>query len=185
MKNTLSKKCNKCLEEKDLSEFGILSSSKDGHALSCKECRRIEACNYRKNNPEAVKRSKRKSYLNNRDANLTRAKEYRERNKDVISEKRKKYYKDNKDAFWSKYILNKYGITAEVYLSILQDQEFRCGICSTHVEDLPIRLSVDRCHSSSEVRGLLCKECITGLGNFKHNKDLLSYAISYLSESSK
>lgn len=37
-----------------------------------------------------------------------------------------------------------------------------------------------RIHSTGEVRGLLCSQCNTGLGNFKDSTDLLIKEINYL-----
>lgn len=42
------------------------------------------------------------------------------------------------------------------------------------------KLCIDHCHTSKEVRGLLCSSCNFGLGNFKDNPVLLANAIKYL-----
>ncbi len=43
-------------------------------------------------------------------------------------------------------------------------------------------LSVDHCHKTNVVRGLLCNECNSGLGKFKDNIDVMASAISYLQQ---
>lgn len=74
-----------------------------------------------------------------------------------------------------------YGITVEDYQEMLVAQDYRCAIC-----DIPAnqatkkKLYVDHCHKTDEVRGLLCAQCNTGLGNFKDDTDSLLRAISYL-----
>ena len=80
----------------------------------------------------------------------------------------------------------KYGITLEQYEQMLADQGGVCAICGNPepVWDKKVNrlraLSVDHCHTTGKVRGLLCTGCNQGLGNFKENPDRLAKAISYL-----
>lgn len=61
-------------------------------------------------------------------------------------------------------------------------QANKCAICG----ELPVgkkkRLSVDHCHSSGVIRGLLCNSCNLGLGLFKDNIQCLRQAVNYLEE---
>jgi hypothetical protein len=41
-------------------------------------------------------------------------------------------------------------------------------------------LSIDHCHKTGKIRGLLCKDCNIGLGHFKDNIKLLQKAEEYL-----
>lgn len=78
----------------------------------------------------------------------------------------------------------KYGITIEKYDQMLREQGERCAICSVHQNSIPKiqgRLVVDHCHSTGQVRRLLCKSCNTGLGMFRESIDFLTNAINYLS----
>lgn len=50
----------------------------------------------------------------------------------------------------------------------------KCFICGEFGDQ------VDHCHSSGEVRGLLCINCNTGLGKFKDDPMLLEFARMYL-----
>jgi hypothetical protein len=43
-------------------------------------------------------------------------------------------------------------------------------------------LSVDHNHKTGKVRGLLCTNCNTGIGNLRDSVDLLKKAIQYLEE---
>lgn len=78
-----------------------------------------------------------------------------------------------------------YGITIDAYDKLLAEQGGVCAICR-EVEDIKGRngavrsLSVDHCHETGAVRGLLCGRCNTGLGYFRDSPTVLSAACSYL-----
>jgi len=72
-----------------------------------------------------------------------------------------------------------YGIDIDTYNDMLATQGGKCKICS---EKTDRRLAVDHCHTTGDVRGLLCQPCNLGLGQFKDNTDTLLKAIEYLKE---
>lgn len=94
----------------------------------------------------------------------------------------KKKYKENKEKIYKNNIKNKYGVTPEKYNSMLLEQDNKCPICSTYLfsEDYNRKPAVDHCHTTGEVRGILCGKCNTGLGLFKDNLESLEKAIEYL-----
>lgn len=53
------------------------------------------------------------------------------------------------------------------------------GLCKICLKSKPLVL--DHCHTSSTFRGLICRECNLGLGNFEDNIQALENAIRYLS----
>jgi hypothetical protein len=59
----------------------------------------------------------------------------------------------------NKYLLKKYGITSAQYEEMLAKQNGNCAICGQHHTKFKMRLSVDHCHKTQEVRGLLCFIC--------------------------
>ena len=82
----------------------------------------------------------------------------------------------------------KYGITQEDYNKLLEEQGSKCAICGT--EDGASAkgsstFSIDHCHDTGKVRGLLCNTCNRGLGLFKDNPAVLRAAIQYLKGESK
>lgn len=82
------------------------------------------------------------------------------------------------------HILKAYGLTAKDYNDLMQKCGGRCTICkqkeTASIRGKVAELTVDHCHTTGKVRGLLCRQCNVGLGNFKDKVDLLHAAIKYL-----
>lgn len=83
-----------------------------------------------------------------------------------------------------KHLMSKYGITLDYYDKLLEKQNYCCEICK-HPNKSKRRLSVDHCHKTGNVRGLLCDTCNTALGKFRDNINLLNEAIKYLKKYEK
>lgn len=68
------------------------------------------------------------------------------------------------------------------YEVLFELQGGRCAICNTPSgsNNRGDKLSVDHCHTSHQIRGLLCHKCNTALGLFKDDEDRLRAALSYL-----
>jgi len=79
-----------------------------------------------------------------------------------------------------KHYERKYGITLEDYNIMFLKQEGKCAICGTHQRDLKGKLNMDHDHITDKVRGLLCRKCNWGLGQFNDRASLLEKAIIYL-----
>lgn len=73
-----------------------------------------------------------------------------------------------------------YGIDYSEYESMLESQNGRCAICKTTDTGKRKAFAVDHNHKTGAVRGLLCSNCNTGIGNLRDNIDLLKEAIAYL-----
>ena len=83
-----------------------------------------------------------------------------------------------------------YGITLSEYELMAMEQDYCCKICNTHVDEFDVstpgkrmqnsRLVVDHCHTTGQVRGLLCNPCNQGLGQFRDDTELMRKAIAYL-----
>lgn len=83
---------------------------------------------------------------------------------------------------WSKKVRTyslkrKFGLSQEAYDEMFKAQDGRCAICGEIPDST---LHVDHDHATKEIRGLLCRGCNTGLGNFKDSPDLLLKAMKYL-----
>jgi len=115
-------------------------------------------------------------------------KAWAERNKDKealrVKEKNKRFIRNNPNYHKDRSLKQKYGITYQDYVTLYNEQEGKCGICSIF---LPLEskifteiLNVDHCHSSGKVRGLLCHRCNKALGLFDDNTSTLEQAMRYL-----
>ncbi len=79
-----------------------------------------------------------------------------------------------------KNMLKKYGLTIELYDQMLAQQNHSCNICLKHESEFKTRLSVDHCHKTGRVRGLLCNVCNTMLGQWKDDKEKFERAAAHL-----
>ena len=81
--------------------------------------------------------------------------------------------------------LTRYGLTPEMFEEMRQSQSDRCAICKQPETDTYRgalrKLAVDHCHTTGEIRGLLCGNCNKGLGLFKDDPVRLRKAVEYLS----
>lgn len=106
--------------------------------------------------------------------------------KECAKEKSKEYYRLSdryRSIVRNSGLKNRFGITNEDYFEMLKDQGGVCGICETLPEDGKY-FHIDHDHESGEIRGLLCKNCNHGLGNFRDDVNILKNAIEYLDKNS-
>lgn len=107
-------------------------------------------------------------------------KTYKEKNKDKFTLLRKAN-PEREYLYRRKATLkNKFGITLEQYDSMVLLQKGLCLICKQKCRSGKI-LSIDHCHKTGKVRGLLCRDCNSGIEFFKDDIKRLENAISYLS----
>jgi len=73
------------------------------------------------------------------------------------------------------------------YAKLLDEQNNVCAICKKpeyiingKINRIPKRLSIDHCHKSGKIRGLLCHRCNVSLGSFNDSIETLQSAIDYL-----
>lgn len=85
---------------------------------------------------------------------------------------------DHKKYEFERRLPRKYGITADDYYLMFDEQNGKCAICEVKFDD--VTPHIDHCHSSGNVRGLLCKACNTAIGLFRDDTDALKAAIKYL-----
>lgn len=107
-------------------------------------------------------------------------------NREYMRRKRAGLPPEEKKKLWvSKrhyYLMRKFGISEEQYNKMLEQQNYSCAICGSKEsgDKRTSRLSVDHCHTTSHVRGLLCSACNKGIGLMRDSPDILQSAIKYL-----
>jgi hypothetical protein len=95
-----------------------------------------------------------------------------------VKEKKLQYAKSDK-AFDAR-LRRDFGIGVEDYNTMFRNQNGVCAICKLSCSTGK-RLSVDHCHDTGKVRGLLCTNCNNGIGHLMDSIELLAEAIRYLS----
>lgn len=153
----INKKCIKCLETKNNTEFFRDKYQIDGRVSTCKKCRK----DYYKEH-----------YIKNKEKYIKNQAEYKKNN----IEKYKLYH--------NKYVMNKrFGISIETYTEMFNRQNGVCAICNLK-EKSSKRMAIDHCHKTGKIRGLLCSWCNRAIGLLKDDVNLLKNSITYLTKNS-
>ncbi len=149
-KDGVTKFCPTCEQTKSIEDFHNLRTRVDGKYGRCKEC--------------ALNASRK-------------------------SNKRRKLFPDRvakrKQGTVRSRLRCQWGMSIEEYNAMLANQNGACAICgnpsnqNTH-NGYPARLAVDHSHETGVIRGLLCRTCNLGIGNFLDLPVLLEAAVAYL-----
>lgn len=147
--------CSQCNINKDYKNYHLRVYEKNIQLRSeCKDCSlKYARKSFAKLTPEQ-KEKRRETLRNWKNKNPTR-------------------YKENA-------IFKRYKINFDDLNNLLVAQDYRCFICKISQKELGKYLSIDHCHTTGKVRGLLCNSCNNGLGRFKDNITYLKNAIKYL-----
>lgn len=149
------KTCSKCNETKQRSEYHRDSSKGDGLCPQCKECKTA--------------------------TNLSWTAENRERQRETT----RRWQEENKEQYAaskrSAHPKRAYGITLEQHDAILTLQRHQCAICYKPAAADDRTFHIDHCHTTGEVRGILCPKCNKGLGLFDDLPEVIMNAAKYVS----
>jgi hypothetical protein len=176
-----TKRCSRCGEVKDESEFYVDSYKSSGLTSWCKECIR-EHKNQIKHikqtfmpNTKQCTKCKRIKPISCFSLQSDKASGLKSQCKECI-----KKYLDIK----ARSLMTKYGLLKARYEVILSEQNGVCAICGkseiTTNQYGVTPLCVDHCGETHKIRGLLCRKCNLGLGHFNDDIKILESAISYL-----
>lgn len=112
--------------------------------------------------------------------------EYRERCR-VYSRAYAIAHREERRAYRRKrHLREEYNLTIQEFADMLLAQEGKCAMCGilmdppTRTTKDSIMVTVDHCHETGRVRGLLCHQCNFGLGIFKDSLARLRFAVAYL-----
>lgn len=144
--------------------------------VSRKEARK----QYYLKNRERIREKAKRDYVANRDVRRKAARERYQSNREQEYARGKAWRENNpiiyKASLRASQLRRKYGLSLEDFDNLLARQNNSCAICSSK----EATWCVDHCHTTGEVRGILCSSCNKGLGMFKDDQTNLENAINYL-----
>lgn len=153
------------------------------------KARRVGYDKARKSTEEALVKKRERSRVYNskleiKERNNKRARDRRltedGKNKEAISSKTYRDRNRNCPHFLLKaklYHINKtYGLSEGDFISLMNNHRGCCAICGDSLDNL----NIDHCHTTGEVRGLLCNNCNCAIGLLKDNVDIILSAAYYL-----
>jgi hypothetical protein len=153
------KHCSKCKCYLSFDEFHIDRSKVSGRHSQCKLCL------------STARKEKRLTDSKWRDAECEKSRQYKIDNPE-----------EYKTAIRNSTLRKKYGIGIAEYDVILENQGGKCKICRSNETKVSwsTNLHVDHCHTTGEIRGLLCQPCNVSLGKMNDDPELLRRAALYL-----
>lgn len=116
-----------------------------------------------------------------RECSRASSRRWREANRELSRAKAREWNEAHPEYTREKHFQRRYGISLEEYDRMDAEQEGRCAICGKACRTGK-RLGVDHCHETGDVRGLLCRTCNAGLGQFGDSLDMLRSAVEYLTK---
>ena len=90
------------------------------------------------------------------------------------------WQKSKNHSIWESHLKRKYGITAEDYYALLEQQGGGCAICGKTPEQEGKRLAVEHNHKTREIRAICCSYCNNWLIGRHNNPELLRKLADYL-----
>lgn len=178
------KTCSKCNEEKPVAEFNRHRAMKDGRQAWCKKCHGAANKKWFEDNPERKRQlNKRWSKENSGRRNQRHREWYAKPSNRAKERARRKVWYARQDADFIRQLsrrrnLQRYGISEQDYSKRLAAQGGGCAVCGKKSKKR--RLSVDHCHNSRKVRGILCSGCNIGIGCLGDSPERLRAAAAYL-----
>lgn len=92
----------------------------------------------------------------------------------------RKYFRDESKRL-NTYYKRYYNITYKEVQLLKNKQNHRCKICDKPEGESQLsKFVVDHCHTTGDVRGILCGKCNTAIGHLGDDVAILARAIEYL-----
>lgn len=160
-----TKQCTRCGATKPISEFHKSPTSRDKLQSRCKPCQNELALEYKRKNPEKVRRAHQ---------------EWSAKNREHLNKRQREWHRKNPGKGSDYELKQNYGLPVGSYDKMLAAQNGRCAICKTDKPNGKGRFHLDHCHDTGTIRGLLCSSCNLAIGHLKHSEEILQAAINYL-----
>lgn len=206
--NPTSRACTKCGATKPLTDFSAAPRGKYGRKSSCKECDAARHAALHPPKPRVHRKLREaftgaepktcrrcgevkplREYSLSRRETPTQNAVYRSDCKTCCSARAMEWQRANPSravAAGRRAKLKVYGLTPGCYDALIAKQGGVCAICGRDEPNAhgrtgkKFQLSVDHCHDTGRVRGLLCQNCNRAIGLLGDNVELLRKAIDYL-----
>jgi len=95
--------------------------------------------------------------------------------REATAERKRNWRRANPDKARAEDRRNNYGVLEPEFRAMLAAQENRCAICRSADPNC-----VDHCHATGRFRGVLCRRCNAGLGQFRDEPALMRAAARYV-----
>lgn len=148
------KRCATCKTFKKLTEFASNRSRWDGLCWQCRNC-----------NATRVSRSEQYAKVHGKAV-----RKWKLKNPEKVT-----------FLNWKSHLKRKFGLTVDAYNELFRQQEGVCAICALPPNGA--RLTIDHCHETGVIRGLLHVNCNSAIGLLKDDPSLLFKAGQYLKSS--
>lgn len=150
------------------------------YRINNKEKININRREYYQKNKEKLKGQSKKNYFKNKIKRKEQANNYRKENRETIKKRQKEWYDNNSDKVKEQKLKKCYNLSLTEYNKMFEKQNGKCAICERHQDELKFKLSVDHCHRTNKIRGLLCDKCNRGIGFLNDDKEIVQNALKYL-----
>jgi hypothetical protein len=171
----VSKVCKKCGIEKPLDQFEKNKTCREGRTNRCIACHAAYHRGYSEKHKDKIKNYHREHYAKKQGPGYVR-KWGRVKSPEELAA-----YQERKKVRARELALQQsYGVTLEMYATMLATQGGVCAICKKTNGRSSKPLYIDHDHATGAVRELLCHYCNTLLGNAKDDPARLEQAASYL-----
>lgn len=181
-----TKQCSRCGEEKSSHDFYRQASSTDGLKSRCKKCHN------QKRDALRAKLRKPRLYLSDIEKECSQCHERKPLGSFFTRAKSTKLRPECKTCSHAGCkVTNRqaglkrmYGITVADYDRMLTEQRGVCAICQSPPNPTSRfkHLSVDHCHRTGNVRGLLCHNCNKAIGLLRDDPSRVTAVAQYLTK---
>lgn len=130
---------------------------------------------YRKAHPVEQRAKENSYYWSHKEHRDAYDKKYREKNVERLEEYRLAHRQERKE----RERLRQYGVTPEQFNAMVLQQNNKCKVCGKEMDQYN-EPCLDHNHKTLAIRGLLCKLCNVGIGNFLDNPESLIRAARYV-----
>lgn len=133
---------------------------------------------YARSNKDKVNEKIRRWSAKNRDKVSKKAMKWQRANPEKAKENKRAWANTNPEKIKTSHLKRYYGITFAEYQELFKNQNGKCAVCGSDNDGTP--LCIDHDHATGKIRGLLCKNCNSGIGFLRDDINTIEKAFNYL-----